>query len=253
MSCCSTEDCQKSQGTSVWRVSFPAAFLAVVAVIPGPTNAATLAIPVDVGFVSTSDGSYITDGLSAVVGVNSSTFRRGWFFDLSSLTEDIIAAELIVTISGPHSNNNVDPTERIDLYAVSATRQQLIDGDTFSGTPPSPLDIFFDDFGSGVFYGSLVVDTSSSTGTLVTASLDSSAIGAINDAAGGDFAIGFVLGTLDSGTSREFVGVTGSPSQHTLMLTTAIPEPSTLTLAALGMLGLGMVRRRRRSLVSVAT
>ena len=237
---------KNSQGKSIWQVSSVTAFL-LIAVIPPPANAATVVMPLSDGFVSNSDGSFVSDRVGAVVGKNIATFRRGWFFDLSSLTADVVAAELAVTIFEFHPSNNVDATERIDLYAVSATRQQLKDADTSSGTPPSPPDIFFDDFGSGVSYGSLVVETSSPNGSIVTAQLNSNAVAAINDATGGDFSIGLVLGTLDSGARTEYVGVYSDRSRHTLSLTTVIPEPSTSVVVAYTLSSLGMIRRRRRS------
>ena len=116
----------------------------------------------------------------------------------------------------------------------------------------------YTDLGDGPSYGTFSVPVAALSTDMLTASLNATAIGAIQSGAGGFFSIGgSLLGLPDAGTELLFGGSNGTntdghgPPQELIITTAAVPEASAAVSLAM-LLGLGMgaavVSTRRRTM-----
>jgi hypothetical protein len=130
-----------------------------------------------------------------------------------------IPAELIITTASLNINTYIydssNPTETLSLFDVSTALASILAGTGGIGA--------YNDFGTGVLYGSRVY-TLADQNLFRTISLNASAVSAIQQQQGGTFVLG---GSLDA---------------------VAVPEPSSLALVAgvLGFLALRHATRRTR-------
>lgn len=138
-------------------------------------------------------GSYSSDGdhnpalTDYPAGLILFVILRNFFvFDLTAVTEDIVAATLTVESPGGYESSN--PFETWTLYDVSTDIPTLTAGGL-------GLTAIYDDLGTGISYGSVDV-TASDNGQLITITLNPAAITALNTARGGAFAIGGDVSTL---------------------------------------------------------
>jgi hypothetical protein len=107
-------------------------------------------------------------------------FHNFFTFDLSSLTDPIVAARLEVQ---RFSSNSLDPTETYELFDVST------DAATLNAFGPANAAIF-NDLGTGNSYGAFVVDIGANPADLLSFPLNNTAVNDINAAAGGFFSLG---------------------------------------------------------------
>ncbi len=182
------------------------------------------------GGSGTATGNYLTGNH------NGNEYRSFFNFDLSALSDTITSATFIISLDGTFGGSP-DTTETLGLFDVTSSIPALI-GNTGGATA-------FNDLGTGVLYGSSFVSTSATSGNIII-SMNASGLADLNNAIGGDFAIGGALLSL-SGANEEFVfgSSLGVPLTQ-LDLDISIPEPATLLLLGSGLVGLGVFRKKFR-------
>lgn len=202
------------------------------------------------GFHDSLSANYIAGNSSNSSGPR--VFRNWFVFDLSSVTDTIIGAELRLFNPTSGFASLLDTSETYSLFDVSTPISTL----TATSGGGSGVAVY-GDLGTGTIYGSRSL-TSTSNNTLVSTTLNTSAIDSLNSATS-LWAIGGANTTLRSPpASFEFMfGFTGSSSTRQLVLETqavsAVPEPSSLALFSLGAIGvLGAARRRQSAPTNAA-
>jgi hypothetical protein len=196
-------------------------------------------------------GHYNPGGIHAIniqnhlTGVFAGTELRSFFaFDLSSVNGTITSATMrlfnpFVSQFQP-GYSSPDPAETLNIYDVSTPAAEIIAG---AGRAAG-----FADLGSGTLYGTRVM-SAADNGTVVEIVLNNAALTGLNSS-DGLFVLGGALGSL--GTGDQFVfghSMAAFVPDHTrqLVLDVAspeIPEPSTIGLAAAGLLLLITLRNR---------
>jgi hypothetical protein len=223
-------------------------------------------------------GLYDIDGKLVVANANyiagalqggapfTADVRNFFVFDLAGVSSNVTAATLrlwnpaddpattTVNESGFRSTlPNPLPqdlrTETYQLNEVSTSIPELLAGNAGGGDPIAVAR--FDDLGDGNVFGTYIA-SNADNGTFVQIVLNAAAIAAINAHAGGLFAIGGSITSLDAdatNTEALFRFTNGLPSSDTqLLLSTApIPEPASyaLMIAGLGIVAVAIRRCKR--------
>ncbi len=194
---------------------------------------------------STDTGWYASNG-SHSPG-NNNYYVHGsvndfFIFDLASISENIVSATL--RIWNPNNGfTSDDISEIFQIWDVDTNIASIVAG---TGGVAA-----YNDFMSGVKYSETTVNLASN-GSYVELNLNSSALAAMNSASG-LFAFGGTLSTSrDGGYDRLFgytgFGAGGVNAVHLELNTTVdVPEPSTLAIFALGMIGLASRRFKKQS------
>lgn len=146
-----------------------------------------------------------------------------------------------------------DSTETVGLFDV-ATPVSKVTGEGGTDEIVNDLDIYHD-LHRGTQYGSITV-SEADNGQLLAISLNSAGLDALNAALGGKFAIGGALTSISGGDTQRVFTVSGNRPGYapgdgrtyldiTFAPTATVPEPSTLGLFGLGLLGFVLRARRK--------
>jgi hypothetical protein len=170
--------------------------------------------------------------------------RNFFAFDLAALSsvQPIVSAELHLWM--PRTGYlSTDVSELYRLYSVETDSTILVSSGTIGSTA------VFDDLGTGSIFGELMTfkPPDRIQGTVISIALNQSAIQAINDSAGGNFAIGGAIETLRRDRDLEVLFSNSGPDQFRIepTLVLVIPEPSSLQLLFVGLAWFGTHRRGR--------
>jgi len=211
---------------------------AIMAISIAP-NAQAVPITMDAvgrGFYH-ADGSTNGNNLANnyVAGKINNVLYRNWFnFDLSGVSGTVTSADFLID-----AGLIVGPDHDYELHALTTSIASL-------GTNSAAT---YTDLGSGTVYGGQTFVS----GGIHTITLNNDALADLNAALGGNFAFG---GSITSPLTQDpdvlFGGTSGTTASGKaasitqLRLTTAaIPEPSTVVLMGLGLVGLGYAGRRK--------
>jgi hypothetical protein len=190
---------------------------------------------------------------SYAVGVSGTLEIRNFFvFDLSSITDIIVGATLDL-FNPTNGFLTVDSSETYEVVEVTSSITQLLAGNGGFGNAGGVA--IFNDLGSGTVFGLRTILTSE-INQVISVELNSNAVSALNSSTG-LFALGGHSISL-SGTTNEFGLIDDAVFAFTSSQTTTntgrlilrfadVPEPTTLALFGIGLLGLGMMRRRKRT------
>ncbi len=218
------------------------------AALVGGLFLATSAQAATVKLSSIDNGWYNNAGNHSSINTNiftgslgASEYKSFFLFDLSSVTGPVTSATL--TIDGGNGSNTV-----LDAPVTVTFNDVVTDLDALrAGTGSTSA---FDDLGGGATYAtaSLGAQSSSSVMPTVSAALSApSALIDINAASGGLFAIGAFItnpsGAIWSSSANRRVGV----ATLSLNVVSPVPVPATLPLLALGLVGFGVVARRKKA------
>ncbi len=170
--------------------------IAILAVASIPAQGTTLEA-VDAGFYN-QDGNHspsltnYSAGKPAASAIREN--RNFYVFDLSGISSPVTSATLTIYCPSdpPDSGDGYksqDPSETYTLFEVTTDITTLVTGGT-------GLTGVFDDLGGGIEYG--MVDMSAAdNGVMVSIPLNAGALGSLNAAAGGLWAVGGAVTTLD--------------------------------------------------------
>jgi hypothetical protein len=200
-----------------------------------------------------SSGSALANNTNYLAGLAGENQIRDFFgFDLSSVSGTITGATLQAFNPGPPTFNDgyqsPDATETFGTFDVTTAFATLVNGTGGVGA--------YNDLGGGTSFGTVSVSSAdngtNTNGQFVSVALNSSAITAINNALGGNFAIGGAITTI-SGLSNQFIfGFTNDTNANVRLVleqgttTATTPEPASLALWGLGALGCAVAGYRRR-------
>src|SRR5262245_29463868 len=167
-----------------------------------PALATTITISAIDSGTYTSSGFHLATNKNYTTGISGGTEVRSYFvFNLPSFSEPILSATLELS-NPPNGYTSPDAFEIFQLNDV-LTPISLLEATSFGATE------VFNDLGSGVTYGTRGVSVTDN-GTLVTMTLNASAISAITAAGGGTWALGGALTTLGGATNEFMFGFTGT-------------------------------------------
>jgi hypothetical protein len=215
----------------------------------------------DSGYIS-SGGNFtgIRPNTNYVVGLCDASdcrsapgqYRDFFYFQIPTLTQPIVSATLVI----PTQSTSLDqsPTLTYQVTSLGLTPSQLGNGTNQSQQlTPSQLAATYPSLGTGVVYGR---ETYSSADAYTTEriSLDAAAISALGDG-------GFLFGVSGRAISPinfsntapdQLVFGYSQRSVTSLVLTTAVPEPSTWAMMLIGFAGLGFAAYRQKKAAAPA-
>jgi len=175
-----------------------------------------------------SVGSHTATNDNYLVGQAGGTQYRDYFvFDMSSVTQTITGATLRLYNPGLANGDSgngyvgVDPNETYTVFDVSTPLAAL------QATGSGQIGIF-NDLGTGLSFGSATVSPADN-GQVVSISLNSAAIAALNAAAGGSIGLGGALTSIVGSANQLFFAFSGfgaNVANHVrqLVLTYAAPQ-----------------------------
>lgn len=176
-----------------------------------------------VGLKGIDVGSWASNGIPftafcnfQVRGGGGSEARNFFVFDLSSITQNIVAAALISHVSSPRGYRSPDPTETYTLFDIS-TPLSLLRGSALDSDHA-----IFNDLGTGIEYGGQTF-SAADIGKNVPVALNASGLAALNAARGGLTALGGALTTIN-GDPNQVVFASSECDTVQLVLTLASDE-----------------------------
>lgn len=180
---------------------------------------------------------------NTVTGQSARELRSFFVFDLASVSGIVSGATLRLELEAYFGT---DPTQTFTVHDVLSdvadVRMVHIPG-SLEGQ-----DIFAD-LGMGAIYGSTTVEPGD-VGSIVELTLSAAALSDLTSAAGGLFALGVKLDTLNSGVFTDAVRFSqlNEPRTHQLVLDVAqASAPGTITLLIAALALLGAAGRRSRA------
>ena len=240
----------------LFRNAVPAALLSFAGILAGAAPAdAILLDPTERGSYRGDINIFGTGGAGTAIGnfqtgINGPELRSFFNFDLSGISETVTAATFSINLIGTFGSGapgsttfGLAPitTETISIFDVTTDIDALV---TNGGGAAA-----FADLGDGFSYGSASVSTDAVSGTLDFV-FDATGLANVNAAAGGNFALGGALTSIDGGQGFEFLFGDSQDVQSTTHLnlqvrTDPVPEPSVYGVLAVGLVGIAALRRRR--------
>jgi len=211
--------------------------LAVLAACASTANAASVTLTWNDSGWYNSSGDHDSTNKNYIAGIGD--FYRNYFvFDRSGVSGTITGATLRLTIPGTPDPDGISSAGNYSLFDVSTAIADL-------KADQSGLTGVYDDLGTGTSYGSSFYDGSES-GTTTDIVLNAGALTGLN-AVSSLFALG---GSFD-GDGFIFGFTSDDPKYlRQLILTTsdnATPEPGTIALIGLALVGLAATTRQRKA------
>ena len=203
------------QGITMTRTK--STFLALVAILLSPM--AANAVPITIDFDDLADNTVLTDQYAAL-GVTFSAFEDG------AATDSVVGA--FTNVSSPNVWSNCSPTicgDRADVLRIDfafLVGSLMWYTDTAGSQQP-----IFNAYGQGGALLETVIATATNQGNFALTSFSSSGISYVELLQPSDF-----WGYLIDDLSFE---------------ATSVPEPGTLALLGIGLLGMGAARRRKKA------
>jgi hypothetical protein len=188
--------------------------------------------------------SHILGNPNTITGFyNGGEYRSFYAFNLPAVAagETILSAS-ITFLAGNGSNRGAYADKHLGLFDYTGSIDALTSGNGGLAA--------FADLGSGVSYGSSVVNGLNGAMPAVTVQLTSAALKDLLDAGANRFVIGAVLQDpfVSSREETLWSSSNGSPAARlTLVTGQAIPEPGSVALLGAAALAFGLVGRRRKA------
>lgn len=198
-----------------------------------PSGAATITITAyDYGWYDNS-GSHTPTNINTLSGkcCGGKLLRDFFAFDLSGVSGTVTSATLKFYTLYMGSNST---TETWELYDVTGDKSALVGG---TGGVAA-----YNDLGTGKMYASTTFTKATQQGSNQSIALNSLALADLTANAGGKFAVGGLMPTF--GNPDEDWVLWGGAAAQLVLTTQTVPEPVSLALFGLGLLGLAAARRK---------